>query len=168
VFHAGDGHDTVANRDGDAWDVARFYGIAHDDMWLARDGDALVLTVIGGDQSVKFQSWFAAEPTRPTGSTPTTTISTPPRSKRWWAPWPVTRCRHPPRPPCPRRCAPPSTRPGRRGRDLAGPLPAEPAWHRAPRGGLSRGARQCHPEARLRPAPAERSPERMGKARLIP
>lgn len=62
AFSEGDGQDTINNLssspDTDT-DVLLIDGLAREDLWLSRQGDHLVIDVIGTDDSVTIQDWYA-------------------------------------------------------------------------------------------------------------
>lgn len=61
-FFAGDGHDTINNLSHSAStdiDLLSFENIPKEDLWLEHDGDDLVLQVLGTNDSVRIQDWFA-------------------------------------------------------------------------------------------------------------
>ncbi|MDE1463551.1 putative Ig domain-containing protein [Spartinivicinus sp. A2-2] len=63
-FASGDGQDTINNLttapDEDT-DVLRLSGISKDKLWLTQEGDDLKVDVLGSDDQVTIQNWFAGE-----------------------------------------------------------------------------------------------------------
>ncbi|WP_272493077.1 calcium-binding protein [Atopomonas sediminilitoris] len=60
-FAAGDGQDTINNLSNRAADndVLSFEGIARESLWFSRQGDSLVIDVLGAADSVTVQDWYA-------------------------------------------------------------------------------------------------------------
>jgi Ca2+-binding RTX toxin-like protein len=52
--------DTIFNHDTqlDTTDVARFADASADDLWLSRDGDNLLITMVGTDNRVTVNNWY--------------------------------------------------------------------------------------------------------------
>ena len=63
LFAAGDGRDTINNADPDssARDVLRMDDIGHDQVWLSRKRDHLVMTVAGTRERVLVRNWYSEE-----------------------------------------------------------------------------------------------------------
>ena len=60
-FSSGDGHDTINNIGTDITEVDTllFGDVASDDLWLSRSGDNLIVDVVGTDDWVKINDWYA-------------------------------------------------------------------------------------------------------------
>ena len=63
LFGIGDGRDTINNNDVDsaALDSLRITGIDHDDLWLSRSGNNLLLDVVGTDDRIMIRNWYSDE-----------------------------------------------------------------------------------------------------------
>jgi len=62
-FAVGDGQDVINNLSATAGadtDVLSIEGIVREDLWLSRDGDNLVLDVLGTDDRMTIQDWYAS------------------------------------------------------------------------------------------------------------
>lgn len=60
LFARGDGRDWIQTTSDDAQDAAVFTGaIAHDQLWFARSGDDLIISVMGEDQTVTVSGWYS-------------------------------------------------------------------------------------------------------------
>ncbi len=60
LFSAGDGQDTLKNWDTDplSVDSLSFTGIESSELWLSRDGNHLIVDVVGSDDQVKIKNWY--------------------------------------------------------------------------------------------------------------
>lgn len=65
-FAAGDGQDGINNLSNTTADndMLSIEGIVRDDLWLSRQGDSLVVDVIGSEDSVTVQDWYASSAQR--------------------------------------------------------------------------------------------------------
>lgn len=60
LFGKGDGSDTIFNQDASGNDTLRFMdGIEADQLWLQQSEDDLVVSLIGSDDKVTIDGWFA-------------------------------------------------------------------------------------------------------------
>lgn len=58
AFNLGDGQDVITEIEGT--DVLRFGpGITQDQLWFARSGNDLVVSIIGRDEDVQIKDWYA-------------------------------------------------------------------------------------------------------------
>jgi Ca2+-binding RTX toxin-like protein len=62
VFDAGHGRDIINNNDTDqdSSDLLDMQSIGHDDIWLSRTSDHLLIHVVGSDDRVKIKNWYAS------------------------------------------------------------------------------------------------------------
>ncbi|MGS2722955.1 cadherin-like domain-containing protein [Porticoccus sp. GXU_MW_L64] len=57
IFGVGDGNDTIVSEgDGDVLEFTS--GITNDDLWLTKEGNHLVIDLIGSNESVRVNNWF--------------------------------------------------------------------------------------------------------------
>jgi Ca2+-binding RTX toxin-like protein len=63
VFWRSQGQDTINNDDANstATDSLWFFGIEHDDLWLYRSGNNLLIDVVGTDDQVAVNGWYARD-----------------------------------------------------------------------------------------------------------
>ena len=65
AFDRGDGNDVVRASASDGADTASFGGdVAHDQLWFARAGNDLVMSVIGQGQAVTVTGWYSSADNR--------------------------------------------------------------------------------------------------------
>ncbi|ARU88632.1 calcium-binding protein [Pseudomonas sp. M30-35] len=65
-FAAGDGQDSINNLSNTPADndMLSIEGIVRDELWLSRQGDSLVIDVVGSEDSVTVQDWYASSAQR--------------------------------------------------------------------------------------------------------
>ncbi|WP_417662826.1 calcium-binding protein [Pseudomonas sp.] len=65
-FAAGDGQDSINNLSNNPADndMLSIEGIVRDELWLSRQGDSLVIDVVGSEDSVTVQDWYASSAQR--------------------------------------------------------------------------------------------------------
>ena len=62
-FSAGDGHDTIINKDGnrDSVDVLSLEAIDFDDVWFSRSDKHLVIDMVGSADQITVNNWYAGQ-----------------------------------------------------------------------------------------------------------
>lgn len=62
-FSSGDGRDTLINKDGnsESVDVLTLSDIEFDELWLSRSDKHLVIDVVGSNDQIKVNNWFAGQ-----------------------------------------------------------------------------------------------------------
>jgi len=60
IFGLGDGQDTIKNQDmgPDSVDSLSFTGLESNELWLSRDGNHLIVDVVGSNDQVKVKNWY--------------------------------------------------------------------------------------------------------------
>ncbi|MEM8561040.1 MAG: calcium-binding protein [Pseudomonadota bacterium] len=62
-FALGDGRDVILNDDSDATsnDELKITGVDYDDLWMSRNGDDLVVDIVGSNDQVTIKDWFVSD-----------------------------------------------------------------------------------------------------------